>query len=97
MTSSSYQSGSTDYSSSQGRLGNAKSIWCAQNNQQNKDQWLQIDLGAAMKVTGVETEGDGTRSVLTYQLKYSMDKTSWAYVLDSDGNQVLLNTRTVYY
>ncbi|EDO48079.1 predicted protein, partial [Nematostella vectensis] len=55
------------------RAGNHLGSWSARHN--NHNQWLQIDLGRAMKVTGIATQGrqDFDQWVTSYWVKYSMD------------------------
>ncbi|KAJ7387988.1 hypothetical protein OS493_040576 [Desmophyllum pertusum] len=47
--------------------------WAAKHN--NHNQWLQVDLGRTMKVTGINTQGrqDSHQWVTAYYVSYSSD------------------------
>ena len=75
-----------------GRLHRAKrgryvGAWCARHN--NHNQWLQVDLGRTMKISGIATQGrqDADQWVTSYWVEFSSDglhfsrvKTWWNYV-----------------
>ena len=83
-----------------GRLHRAKrgryvGAWCARHN--NHNQWLQVDLGRTMKITGIATQGrqDASQWVTSYWVWYSSDGTHfaivkhwWSYVKVMDYNIV---------
>ncbi|XP_066273813.1 EGF-like repeat and discoidin I-like domain-containing protein 3 [Branchiostoma lanceolatum] len=52
------------------------------------DEWLQVDLGGAVKVHGVITQGRATYNqlVTSYKLRFSWDESSWTTYKDSDGS-----------
>ena len=57
---------------SYGRLsGNRGDGWCAEIN--DKDQWLQVDLGKVIEVCAVATQGDisGNNWVIDFKLAHS--------------------------
>ena len=61
-----------------GRLHRAKrgryvGAWCARHN--NHNQWLQVDLGRTMKITGIATQGrqDADQWVTAYWVYYSLN------------------------
>ena len=57
---------------SYGRLNGARGNgWCAEIN--DKDQWLQVDLGKIIEVCAVATQGDinGNEWVIDFKLAYS--------------------------
>ncbi|KAK3744449.1 hypothetical protein QZH41_012870, partial [Actinostola sp. cb2023] len=56
--------------------------WCAAS---NKNQWLQVDLGATTYVTAVATQGRHKyfEHVKSYKLAYSMNGITWEYVNES--------------
>ena len=57
---------------SYGRLnGNIGDGWCAEIN--DKDQWLQVDLGKVIEVCAVATQGDigGNNWVIDFKLAHS--------------------------
>ena len=68
-----------------GRLHRAKrgryvGAWCARHN--NHNQWLQVDLGRTMKITGIATQGrqDADQWVTAYWVLYSLDGFHFAQV-----------------
>ena len=58
------------------------------------NQWIQVDLHAAFKVTGVITQGRNqyyNQWVTSYQISYSIDGQDWTLVEDSvEGPRVRL-------
>ena len=64
---------------------NGPVVWCANQSEQNANQWLQIDLGAVKTVSGVAIQGQWKRRVKTYKISYSLDKTAWT-VYKEDGS-----------
>lgn len=62
------------------RRGRLMGAWSARHN--NYNQWLQVDTGRSMKVTGIATQGrqDANQWVTAYYLYYSSDGVSFAKV-----------------
>ena len=60
--------------------------WSALVNNQN--QWLQVDLGAAISVQGIATQGRSNYGqwVTAYKLEYSIDGASFLYYKDPGCN-----------
>ncbi|XP_015774365.1 PREDICTED: EGF-like repeat and discoidin I-like domain-containing protein 3 [Acropora digitifera] len=54
--------------------------WISKHN--NHNQWLQVDLGRAMKITGIATQGrqDAAQWTTAYYVKFSMDGIYFAIV-----------------
>jgi len=52
--------------------------WCSK--VQSNTEFLQVDLGKMVTLTGIATQGDKTMDkwVKTYTLKYSIDGSVWA-------------------
>ena len=69
-----------------GRLGIAKGLWCA--NTTDTEQWLKIDLKRLVKISGVGTQGDGTRWTTSYHVLYSLDDKTWFNYRKLDGSEV---------
>ncbi|CAH1244992.1 MFGE8 [Branchiostoma lanceolatum] len=61
--------------------------WCAGSN--NRNQWLQVDLGNPTEIWGVVTQGrfGHQQWVSTYQLHFSVDGTNWWPYTDASGRQ----------
>ena len=74
------------YSPHQGRLNSAGHIWCAGTD--DKNQWLKVDLGLIKKVTGVASQGEGSKFTKSYFVEYSLDNTEWFHFTTSSGSQV---------
>ncbi|XP_022786853.1 lactadherin-like [Stylophora pistillata] len=57
--------------------------WSARHN--NANQWLQIDLGALFRVTGVATQGRSNYNqwVTKYKLQYSYDGVTFTYYMEA--------------
>ena len=57
--------------------------WSAKHN--NANQWLQIDLGALLKVTAVATQGRSNHDqwVTKYKLQYSDDGATFSYYMEA--------------
>ena len=93
MTASSWANLGTnsDFQAWRGRLGYTPRCWCANETQQNKNQWLQIDFLNAKKITGVTTQGQWQRWVTTYYFKYSLDNKVWNTYHESGAVKVLLS------
>ena len=81
------------------RRGRLMGAWSARHN--NYNQWLQVDLGKAMKVTGVATQGreEANQWVTAFYVLYSSDGVKFAKVKDwwdvvkvSDCKGVLLRS-----
>ena len=64
------------HAASFGRLYGSAS-WCS--NVQANTEYLQVDLGKMVTLTGIATQGDNTMDkwVKTYTLKYSIDGSVW--------------------
>ena len=62
------------------RRGRFIGAWSSRHN--NHNQWLQVDLGRSMKVTGIATQGryDADQWVTAYYLYYSADGVNFAKV-----------------
>lgn len=62
------------------KLGRYIGSWASKH--RNHNQWLQIDLGRAMKVTGINTQGrqDASQWVTAYYVLYSSDGVYFANV-----------------
>ena len=62
------------------KRGRFVGAWCARHN--NHNQWLQVDLGRTMKITGIATQGRGEVSqwVTYYWVRYSSDGSHFASV-----------------
>ena len=62
------------------RRGRYVGAWVSRYN--NHNQWLQVDLGRTMKVTGIETQGrqDSSQWVTAYYVLYSSDGVYFAQV-----------------
>ncbi|XP_027046430.1 uncharacterized protein LOC113674157 [Pocillopora damicornis] len=83
------------------RRGRFIGAWSSRHN--NHNQWLQVDLGRSMKVTGIATQGryDADQWVTAYYLYYSADgvnfakvKHWWNYVKTFQGNRDRLSVQT---
>lgn len=75
MTASSAETGSAPYF---GHLRFSSKAWCPQGNliqnqYSKKEQYLQIDFITASKITGVSTQGLGSKYVSFYHLYYALD------------------------
>ena len=67
--------------------GKGMGAWCALNN--DKNQWLQVDLGRYTTVTHIATQGrsDSSQWVTKYSLQYSDDGVNFLWYKDSkDGS-----------
>ncbi|XP_078614351.1 uncharacterized protein LOC144883627 [Branchiostoma floridae x Branchiostoma japonicum] len=55
--------------------------------QDNINQWLQVEVGLALSVTGVITQGSSEASewVTSYKLQFSMDGSNWVTQMDQSG------------
>ena len=87
---------SSNYAPWLGRLGASEGggAWCAKDN--NSAQFLKIDLGRMSKITHVEVQGKGQKSILpnlatawvkTFALGYSTD--DWLWTAHRDSNSKL--------
>ncbi|EDO30628.1 predicted protein, partial [Nematostella vectensis] len=93
MTSSSEIDGS--HSASAGRLYGGSS-WCSATS--SSSEYLQVDLGRVVRVTGIATQGspDEDKWASQYRLSYSNDSNTWTTVTSDfagnvDGNGVRVN------
>ena len=64
--------------------GNGGTRWCAAG--PTKDEWLQVDLGKAEKITGVEIDWEGDGAVYAYKLETSADGKTWEALFDGAKN-----------
>ena len=64
------------------RRGKLMGAWSARHN--NYNQWIQVDLGKSMKVTGVATQGreETSQWVTAFYVLYSSDGVKFAKVKD---------------
>ena len=76
---------------SYGRLNGARGNgWCAEIN--DKDQWLQVDLGKIIEVCAVATQGDinGNEWVIDFKLAYSKSyEDGWPTYKDANGSEAV--------
>ena len=81
------------YSARMGRL-NRGTVWVSKYN--NRNQWLQVDLGRSMKVTGIATQGHGTTHwwVTQYLVLHSQDGIAFATYREWSSHKV--TTRLFY-
>lgn len=87
MTASSNESGSEPHF---GRLYYNSKAWCPhdhsiQNQYTKNQQYLQIDFIFASKITGVSTQGFGSRYVESYHLYYALDINMFHCFVDENG------------
>lgn len=74
---------------SNGRLYNTGSVWCGTN---LSTDYLQVDLGQNVTVSGLATQGDPIASnwVTRYRVKYSQDITTWYDYKENKQNKKVL-------
>ena len=76
---------------SYGRLNGTRGDgWCAEKN--DKDQWLQVDLGKIIEVCAVATQGDinGNEWVIDFKLAYSKSSDGrWQIYKDANDLEVV--------
>ena len=88
-----------------GRLGASKGggAWCAKDN--NSAQFLKIDMGRMRKITHVEVQGKGTKSILpnlakawvkTFTLGYSSDDWFWKAHKGADSKSKVWKFRLLF-
>lgn len=87
MTASSSDSGSEAHF---GRLRFSSKAWCPHGNMisnqySQKEQYLQIEFMFASKVTGVSTQGSGSKYVTFYNLYYALDADMFHCYVDEYG------------
>ena len=73
--------------------GKGMGAWCALNN--DKNQWLQVDLGRYTTVTRIATQGrsDSSQWVTKYLLQYSDDGVNFLWYKDlKDGSVKVQHT-----
>ena len=70
------------------RIGASKGAWVARH--RNHGQWIQIDLGRPMRITGIATQGrqDANQWVRQYWLKFSQDALHFTYVTEYGNYKV---------
>ena len=68
------------------RRGRLMGAWSSRH--KNHNQWLQIDLGKAMKISGINTQGrqDADQWVTAYWVLYGYDGTRFSYVREWRDN-----------
>ena len=64
--------------------------WCAGNN--NKSDWLQVDLGKEFYVGAVVTQGGShhNSSTTDFKLLYSGDEQTWKTYQNRNGGEVVI-------
>eukprot|EP00058_Branchiostoma_floridae_P004749 XP_002590237.1 hypothetical protein BRAFLDRAFT_97397 [Branchiostoma floridae] len=89
---SQYNTGSCAASKARLHSQEGAGAWCAE--QFNKQQWLQVDVGAETTVAGVITQGRAASSsghqtewVTSYKLRFSTDGVTWSTYLDKFGRE----------
>ena len=55
---------------------NSKYIWRAKG-AAKANEYIQVDLGQTKSVTGIAIQGDNTRYVTKFKIRYSVDGKSW--------------------
>ena len=62
--------------------------WSSRHNSRNSD-WLQSDLGSVHAIDKVATIGRGNsvQYVTSYKIYYSVDATTWQWILNEDGSE----------
>lgn len=65
----------------------SRGAWCPA--KEADSEWIQVDLGADAKITGLLTQGrgDGREWVSTFAVSYSVDAYHWKQCLDAHGNR----------
>lgn len=65
----------------------SRGAWCPAKDADT--EWIQVDLGADAKITGLLTQGrgDGREWVSSFAVSYSMDAYHWKHCLDAHGNK----------
>eukprot|EP00058_Branchiostoma_floridae_P022877 XP_002608367.1 hypothetical protein BRAFLDRAFT_91326 [Branchiostoma floridae] len=97
---SQYNTGSCAASKARLHSQEGAGAWCAE--QLNKQQWLQVDVGAETTVAGVITQGRAASSsghqtewVTSYKLRFSTDGVTWSTYLDKFGREKATLIRTL--
>jgi len=93
MTASSNESGSEP---NFGRLYYNSKAWCPhdraiKNHHTRNQQYLQIDFIFARKISGVSTQGLGSRYVESYHLYYALDISMFHCFVDENGQYKVSN------
>ena len=82
---------SSSYRPAYGRLNDTRGTgWCA--GKDEKDQWLQVDLGKVIEVCAVATQGDvsGNEWVIDFKLAHSKSyEDGWPTYRDANGSEVV--------
>lgn len=99
MTASSTESGSAPHF---GRLRFSSKAWCPKRNlirnqYSKKEQYLQIDFVFASKITGVSTQGLGSKYVLFYNLYYALDMNMFHCYVNENGICKVSNQEWPYH
>ncbi|CAN7939713.1 unnamed protein product, partial [Ixodes hexagonus] len=65
----------------------SKGAWCPASDADT--EWIQVDLGADARITGLLTQGrgDGREWVSSFSVSYSMDAFHWKHCLDANGHR----------
>ena len=73
-----------------GRLFNLSGYgWCAGNN--NKSDWLQVDLGKEFYVGAIATQGSrGCSHTTDFKLLYSNDEGTWQTYQNGNGEELVI-------
>jgi hypothetical protein len=70
--------------------GNPRSSWAAENGE--APQWLKVDLGQPVKVTGSRLTWESAGRAIQYKIESSMDAIAWTPVVDNLRNTTLSAT-----
>ncbi|XP_022084097.1 lactadherin-like [Acanthaster planci] len=81
------QAGRVGYGKERSRL-NINGAWCP--DPINTNQWIRVDLGNKITVSGLITQGRHFSNVWTksYRVQYSADGVNWNYITASGGPKV---------
>ena len=74
-----------------GRLDSG-TCWAGRYDTQDRyDQWIQVDLGELQAVSGIIMQGRANYNqwVTEYQVEYSTDGSTWQYVQDENGEDMV--------
>ena len=77
----------TGYDATQGRL-NGETGWCP-STEKDRDDYIQVDMGAVRSVCAVATQGKKTRSFTeSYKLSFSADGVNWITYKECSDDKV---------
>ncbi len=74
--------------------GTTDSRWCASGG--SKPQWLQLELDAAKKVSGVDIIWENANNAYGYKLEGSADGKKWEMLADETGNKKQGDTKSTF-